>query len=455
MTPPLLQDVVWDIFPRCYDPSTYEGLRQRARDAVLGFMRDAYGNFNLAATDDLTTASHCPELDRWCHSLQGQQTLVALVQDIHGIVDGLEDYALPAHDQRQILFKDAAEALRFATMEKPEGYKSLFVIPAFAHDVGRLVEGIYHDAANNHDNWIPHAHFSFLMFRALLDRPAYADIPPLIKNHMLYAVAAHSGVNGNTYMAQAVQACDRVQLIGPEGFFRGVVYVAGLMGGGIAYPKDKGFVQDIPDMHDHNSALSILEYFSRNMYPTMGTQHQKWMGEMQTQNLALLMLSASSSPDLYGDIFAPELGVNLNFGARKRNISPQLFGEAVRLSGQYAILPEQEDISAHDVMTRLTGLIDNLPGAAPLPDSSYINIIKCLSDMDKDARRGFAVAVKAAMMMQHEQDKIDADLCRTCLQSGHPIHRAIAAKALDFVPVALDLGVRPDSRALPPLARMP
>jgi hypothetical protein len=236
-------------FSEGYVHDEYEMLRSTAHHHANNFMRGVREG-TIKIEDDFTLVSSNPELDNW---VEGNQSLLSnLVCDIQSHIESVSDFALPAHDIRQILLKDAAEALRFSAMEKPQGYKSTFAIPTFAHDIGRLLEGRFYCEENPHYNWIPHAQLSFLLLKEILDKPDYISMPQALKHHFLYAVLAHSGDNGKSYMSRAVQACDRMQLIGAEGFFRAVSYGVCLMNADIKYPEDEAFETDLPDMNDHD-----------------------------------------------------------------------------------------------------------------------------------------------------------------------------------------------------------
>ena len=206
---------VWSLAQQELTLEDYNALKTHAQMAARNFeFRFSAG---LSSIDqDLTNIGKNPVLDHWVNSDEGQKTLIDLTRDLQGRIRANAEHALPAHDIRQILYKDACEGLRFAACEMPEGYKSSFIVPMFSHDIGRLLEGRFYSLGIPHDDWIPHSQLSFLMMREVLQD--YPQMPQALKDHFMYAVLAHSGENAETYIGRAVQTCDRMQLIGPEGF---------------------------------------------------------------------------------------------------------------------------------------------------------------------------------------------------------------------------------------------
>jgi hypothetical protein len=407
-----------------------------------GYQRDAYialaakakfeTDFFLATTQSQLTDVD-PVLDAWAESPQGKDLLVALTIDIQSHIRSVSDYSLPAHDIRQIEYKDAVEGLRFYKMEKPQGFKSTFMIPMISHDIGRLLEGRFFHPDNLHENWIPHSQLSYILLKAIFDKPEYKDIPQSLKNHFLYAVAAHSGENGKTYMARAVQTCDRMQLIGPEGFLRAISYVVCLMEGGIKYPVWQSFKKDLPEMKDHTSVLSLLEYFSRNMRENIGTVHPQWQRRVAIENVALLMMACHDNDDLKGRFFAPELDSDAPYGSRKQKIPDDILRAAKDLydlhSNTYQMLSSQ-----FDVTRKILDLLQKPDGSAKLTDVMKINMNRAMGVLMHNERHSLYQALCLAETLRTQQDGCDREVIASIGHEDPEYIQLIAEESFKYCP---------------------
>lgn len=403
------------------DQSNYDRLKNDAQFLTSFFK----ANINLSDEDN--------SLDSWVATPQAQKILTALIIDIKTHILSVTDFALPAHDIRQILFKDLAEGLRFYQMEKPQGFKSTFMIPMMAHDIGRLLEGRFFHPNNPHENWIPHSQLSYLLLKAILDKPDYRDIPEALKNHFLYAVATHSGDNGQTYMSRAVQTCDRMQMIGSEGFFRALSYVVCLMKGQIKYPADQYYRQNLPDMNDHKSVLSLLEYFSRNMRENIGIKHPQWQRRIMVENAAILMMACPNDKALYRKIFAPELNPSESYGTHKQKMSDDIFESARALSAlhtdTYPLLS-----SPNDVTGKIFELLESPVGSAKLKDDMKLQINRAMSCLQLNERYSLHQALCLAESLRRQQDRCDRKIIMSIGSEAPEYIQLIANSAKRFCP---------------------
>ena len=382
---------------------------------------------NVYLTDDN------PVLDAWVATPEAQKMLTALVIDVQNHVLSVAEFALPAHDIRQILFKDPAEALRFYQIEKLQGFKSTFPIPTNFHDIGRLLEGRFFHPDNPHDNWIPHSQLSFLLLKAILDKPDYQAMPQALKNHFLYAVASHSGDNGQTFMSRAVQTCDRMQLIGSEGLFRALSYVVCLMDGHIKYPVWQDYKNDLPDMKDHTSVLSLLEYFARNMRENIGDNHEKWQRRVAIENVAILMMACHDNPSLYQKIFAPELNPSAYYGQRKQKIPDDIMQAAKDLyilhSGTYPMLSSQ-----FDTTRKIFDLLQSPKGSAQLTNSMKIQMTRAMGILMANERHSLYQTLCFAEALRNEQDECDRQVIISMEQDAPDFIKQMAKAAHAYCP---------------------
>lgn len=423
---------VWhNFFSVGYAEASYEEFRQVARNASNQFLQTI--GHSLADGDAITSAH--PHLDEWVASQEGQDCLAALVMDIQTHINAVAEYALPAHDIRQILFKDSAEALRFSEMEKPEGYKAAFVIPTFCHDIGRLLEGYFYHDDNPHHKWIPHAQLSFLMLQSILDKPDYAGIPKDLRNHFLYAVLAHSGPNGETYMSRAVQACDRMQLIGPEGFFRSLAYGTCLLNAQIHYPPEESYRDDLPTFGKHISVISELEFFARNMRPNLGEVHKGWQFRNAVENVALLLRMTDQTPDIQNILFDPELKGKQNEDTRKRRITPEVWEAAQAVHAQYSVAGGTTVISVYDVVKKTVDGLQSPIGAVRISHEMELSITDSVLRLAPEERSSLYDAIFMADHLRTVQDEIDCSVLVTARSSPQSFIRKIAEKSLAYANV--------------------
>lgn len=422
--------VLADLFTTEYSALDYQMLRLTAHHHMTQFMRGVDEGY-IKIDDDLTPFSNNPVLDQWVGDNDGM--LSDLVQEIQSYILAAVQFALPAHDERQILFKDAAEGLRFYQMEKPQGYKSTFVIPMNFHDWGRLLEGRLHDPVKNPpDNWIPHSHLSFMMLKRTLDQPQYATMPKELKNHFLYAVLAHSGDNGKSYMSRAVQTCDRMQLIGAEGFYRALSYGVCLMDGKIKYPDDPSYQYALPDtFDDHKSVLSLLEYCARNMRENIGDRHASWQRHSAVENIALLKAACDGDEELTHRMFAPEFDMVGAFSLNKRKIDADILKEA---SDLYASSKSHVNLrwSPYEIASTAIEAIEMPAGAARLSDDMKGSIRRACGEMSEDQRKALFRMMSMADVFRAAQDNIDRNICLTLANDPRAYVRTIVTKALTY-----------------------
>jgi hypothetical protein len=408
-----------------YNPDTYARLKEQAKIQTDFFLSSVDLNDEDQDQDQ--------DLDAWVAPPTAQNLLVALIADIYQNILSFSKFALPAHDIRQICFKDVAEGLRFYQMEKPQGFKSTFLIPMIGHDFGRLVEGYFFHPDNPHDNWIPHSQLSYLSLKAILDKPTYSAMPQTLKNHFLYAVAAHSGENGKTYMSRAVQTCDRMQLIGPEGFLRALSYVVCLMEEGIKYPVSESYKNDLPQMNDHTSALSLLEYYSRNMLDNIGDEHKKWQRQVAIENVALLLMACHDNQELYQEIFAPECNPTGNFGPYKQRISDDVMSEAKNLyllhSDTYQML-----LSQYVITQKFFDLLQCPVGSALLTDTMKMNMTRAMAILMANERHSLYKTLCLAETLRIQQDDCDRQVIMNIGSDAPAFIQSIAEIAKAYCP---------------------
>ncbi|MCB1557712.1 MAG: hypothetical protein KDJ50_02165 [Alphaproteobacteria bacterium] len=433
------------LFEQNYQYEAYEMLRQTARLRTENFLRGVRDK-TILVEDGYTPHSHSPELDAWVASEEGQETLKELVSELNALVrgafarlkqrqsqTGLQHQPI-GHDLWQIA-KDTAEAMRFYDLERPTGYKQTFVIPTSFHDLGRFLEAHFYDKKNPFENWIPHAQLSFLMLDKVLEQQKYFGMPRALKNHFLYAVLAHSySENGLSYMSRAVQACDRAQLIGPEGLIRASTYIPAYKNGMIGYPQDGSYAASLPKMMELNEAVPVLEYFARCMPPNMGDAHGIWRSRIHDENIELLAIFALNAGS--NTVFAPKLVSDIKSGEDRLSTLTREFADATRTmmiidrsSGQI-----MEDVSVEYVQDLLLDESQRPSGAALLSAESSNRIRTATESMTAEERKAYAMTLLRAKEQRQEQEEMDLDILKDVYQMDWPEYmQALAEPSLALV----------------------
>lgn len=428
-----IDQLVTELCGNGYNARAYQGLRAKAKSRTDFFLA------NFQPNDAVADA----EVEAWLENSDNQDLLAEFVGDLQDFIAKTRDRALPAHDERQISFKDAAGALRFYQMEELTGLEATGVIPATFHDVGRFVEGAwYHPTKNPHDHWIPHAQLSFLVFQKILASPKYQGMPDRLKDHYLYAVLEHSGQNGATFMSRMTQACDRMQLIGAEGFFRGLAYGVCLMGGKIAYPEGGEFSRDLPNYGDHASVLMELEFFARNMRENIGEKHAVYRREIAVQNVALLVLACKYDPQLAKRMFAPEVNRSGSYGVLKKGIPDDIWEEAQDLADTWKDESLDEVVPQLPLLTSFISVLGGLPGTAIITDDMAVKIARAVGPLSFLERQSLHHVLSQAEDLRDQGDEQDMVLMESISadQSMPPYIRKIAegvysfAKKQSFIP---------------------
>ena len=419
---------VWDEFfnTNAAAAADYAAFNVRTRETVKQFLKDTKLDASLAAESKGTS------LDVWCESEQGRHLLAMLTRDIIRHIKSVSDFALPAHDLHQIFAKDAVEALRFAAMEKPQGYKAAFPIAAMAHDIGRLLEGRLYSSTRPYRDWIPHAQLSFILLDKILQQDVYADMPAELKNHFLYAVLEHSGPNTQTYIARATQVCDRWSgLHGAEGFFRAATFIPFIMHGSAGYLPRAEYKTELPPYNLLPSAMMVLEFFARNMRPDIGVNHEDHRNIITLENIALLVKYAKRVPTIGSVILAPELNQDVTGTAYKKPISPDMLETAVNVADAFA--SSEAPISAYELCTKFCVEVTRPNGSAVMT----VEMRQCLQDsfatMAADERAAFRDTMDMASALRLMAANRDHDIVMQGLSSDNLIHQSLAAEACNYM----------------------
>lgn len=401
-----IDQLVTELCGNGYNAEAYQKLRGQAKNQTGFFLA------NFETNDAVADA----KVEAWLENSENQDLLAEFVGDLQDFVAKTRNRALPAHDERQISFKDAAEALRFYQMEGLTGLKATGVIPATFHDVGRFVEGAwYHPTKNPHDHWIPHARFSFLVFQKILASPKYQGMPNRLKDHYLYAVLVHSGQNGITFMSRMTQACDRVQLLGAEGFFRALAYVVCLMNGKIGYPEGDRCARNLPDFGYHTSVYTVLEFYARNMLENIGENHAMHRREMAVQNVALLKLLCQYDPNLEGRMFAPEVDRSGDYGRLKKGIPDDIWKAAQDLADTWKNESLDDGPPLLSVADSLCLMLTEPAGTAPLSEEMRARISEGVKSLNGREVMALYHMASRAEDLRDQGDEQDMKLVRAVL----------------------------------------
>lgn len=268
------------------------------------------------------------ELNAWCASPEGRATLAALTDSITQTLANVTHRGHIGHDERHILIKDPLASLELCLEEGWQDHRTIVVLGALLHDVGRLPEPMLEGTPLGGVLGTEHPKMSFLLTRMLLED--FPQLPIELSEQLLFSILVHQiGKDQDNLYAQAVQRSDREQLVGPEG-------IARVMGFHITFRNlplhvtpdpEKCVNLAIPGKPEDNSMMHHLEFYVRNLYPNMGK-----FGESRATELKIIQamfLHLATPPEAHEQIFAPEinrdLGLPWTTGNFKKPISQEMW----------------------------------------------------------------------------------------------------------------------------------
>jgi hypothetical protein len=181
------------------------------------------------------------------------------------------------------------------------------------------------------------------------------------------------------------------------------------MEGGIKYPVWQSFKNDLPEMKDHTSVLSLLEYFSRNMRENIGTVHPQWQRRVAIENVALLMMACHDNHDLKGKFFAPELEFDGPYGSRKQKIPDDIMQAAKDLYSLYSGTYHMHS-SQFEVTRKILDLLQKPAGSAKLTDVMKINMNRAMGVLMHNERYSLYQALCLAETLRTQQDECDREV---------------------------------------------
>lgn len=254
--------------------------------------------------------------DRWVDSEEGKNVIAKLSLSIISLLKNIAMQGLPGHDKRHILFKDPIAGLRFIEEDRISGYKQLFLLGSLFHDFGRLIEQQFYGKHLNGVLGEVHPKISYYFLKQILKD--FPEIPAKLRDHILYSVVIHQTGKGDSFFAQAVQRCDREQLIGAEGPMR--ILSAAIEEGNMslvapiqerrkrelslpAKPVDLTLPEEIRDLPDSEIPHRI-EFYMRNLYPNVGSRGE--IDASENKIISGIFLLISSTQPIREQIFAPE-----------------------------------------------------------------------------------------------------------------------------------------------------
>lgn len=339
---------------------------------------------------------HMPEAfydsEEWALSTAGEETFARLVDASIAYFQTHGHMVAPAHDLRHMLVKDMAEALRFAEEGPVTGYKRFFLIASLWHDMGRLLEAHFDEAGIEPGAKVPHAILSFGLLRDFLDKEG-GDLPEPLREQLLYAVQAHSGRNGNCFIARAVQRADRFQLLGAEGFLRAIAYDGGVCGYPLTLNREQTQINTV-DLESLRAVPNIVDFLGRNLYDNITFDNGDRERILRAQSQALVRLMLPDDDRDYLDCSSIASAIN---HPTKTEVNEAYYDILTRLN-------EARDMSTPDLIELLS-----VPGNAPLDTDVMVRLNASYEALDIESQELLNMSLKACAPLQAEGDKQDYD----------------------------------------------
>ncbi len=212
----------------------------------------------------------------------------------------------PGHDRRHILYMDSLSALRHCAEDNITDYRSLFLIGALYHDVGRLPEPRLYGAPASGVQGADHQYLGYYLVSELLK--AFPTVPAEISDSIAFSVLVHqTGKDSDNFAAQFVQRADREQLVGPEFMLRTIGCNVGYGRVGLKIPnsEQREHTLSLPGTPAETDIANHLEFYMRNLYPNIGSK-----GSMHAEQLKVIsgaFLALAHGENLFHQLFAPEI----------------------------------------------------------------------------------------------------------------------------------------------------
>lgn len=443
-----------------YEPQKLVSLLAESRAAADLFLKE------FEASEFFLTS---PELEQewntWIASTEGQKLSAEMAHTIVGFLVKLPLNGEPAHDKRHVLVKDPLAGLALCLEDNLKDSKVLFLIPAIAHDAGRLVEPAYDTLTpQDYKGTAPyenadHTKLSFQAFKQVMN---LFEIPKSLKDHLLYAVLQHQGKNDpdtGKFFLYGVQRADRLQLVGPEGLLRQMAEDLTQVRHqplSLKTNLDDKYKFDLPLPYREvgGSWFRHLEFYLRNLYPVTGSLGKEASESRQVVTSKFLYIA--TIPEVRDQIFAPEIlrdkTLVFQTGQFKKPLSQEMWNQ-IKES-----LPIKDELRmrllvASNSLEQLASLFCNAPCATPIDvvkapkTKSPLEIIQQkAAELNQEELNSFKMGIAYAILARDSADsddgalitKVQAAYCPT--EVPHIIASAISAQLL----IGSDEQVSPD-----------
>jgi hypothetical protein len=341
-------------------------------------------------------------LNTWFFSAEGKKDISQLMEASVRLINGVP-IQTPGHDLRHFL-KALYAGLRFIQEDSITDFRQCFLLAAFLHDLGRLVESKMSVVFPGNPLQINHAQLSTALARQLF--VPFNTIPQLLKEHILYALLNHTEGTGKPFFAQAVQRCDREQLVGPEGIERVIGCDGGVTGLQLNALSDEKFRYSLPSpgSPEDKDVMHHIEFYMRNLYPNIGSK-----GEQNAEELKVvsgIFLSLAVTDEIRAQIFAPEIareeGKMIDHGENKQILSQQTW-ELIRKGLDEETKKELEEYEGKSIEELLEFLL-RLPYAA-VTDSQFRTLRSRMIELSDEEKKRFCKGLAYAIVMRKKTDE--------------------------------------------------
>lgn len=209
----------------------------------------------------------------------------------------------PGHDRRHVLYKDPLSALRHCVDDRISDYRSIFLLGALMHDVGRLPEPHIYGQPASGVAGADHQYLGYAILKRILEK--FPTVPAEISNALLFSVLVHqAGTDKECFAAQFVQRADREQLVGPEFIIRGLGANVGSGRLDFAIPTDTALHLPIVGKADERHIATHIEFYARNLFPNVGATADRYTTLLKGMSMQFLALAYGPENDAV--LFGPE-----------------------------------------------------------------------------------------------------------------------------------------------------
>lgn len=352
-------------------------------------------------SDQLFKPETQKELDDWM--VENESKVLGSLENIYHELGGLKSMHSPGHDLSHV-FDNLNSACRifeefgdFSEAEKLE-----VVLSCLGHDVGRYVEK-HLDKMKSND-------VLFLM-PAMIGRKEIEKVglPESLQLRLLFDIASGPVPKTGHRTSDTVHQCDREYLSGARVVARGLAFdfVANQRELNVPLNDELKIKLPRPESNDDKYILTTIEFFMRNVYPSVSPNGAVEIDAMKREGAVIEMLATEGMKQKFEQVFAPELGLvdRANLHWSKKEIPREIFKAAEQEKNEFIKHLNQDAYTLGDEIEaiKLLMLSDKVSYSKDFEKVEMEKLSRCTNQ----ERKNLWLIAKYALATRHESRLVD------------------------------------------------